>query len=103
MSLRITYYSAPALTAHPDSIHVEGDMGGAGCVGSVVAHDDDEDVRRVHGAVSMLPDEIVRWSLVSLSQLCAWMEIRGTALLSDGSSCRETVPTSQNAIADAKL
>ena len=66
MSLRITHYSAPALAAHPDrpTIHVEGDMGGAGWVGGVEAHDDD--VRRVHGAVSMLPDGSVRWSLVSL-------------------------------------
>ena len=38
-------------------------MGGAGWVGSVDVND--EDVRRVHGTVSMLPDGNVRWSIVS--------------------------------------
>ena len=65
-SLRITGYSAPALAAFPDrpTIHVEGEMGGAGWVGSIDVNDDD--VRHVHGSVSMLPDGSVRWSLVSL-------------------------------------
>ena len=69
MSLRITGYSAPSLSQlFPDrpTIHVEGEMGGGGWVGSFDGID--EDVRRVHGMVSMLPDGNVRWSTV---RICA--------------------------------
>ena len=38
-------------------------MGGAGWVGIIDVND--EDVRHVHGTVSMLPDGNVRWSIVS--------------------------------------
>ncbi|KAI0706694.1 hypothetical protein C8Q76DRAFT_629597, partial [Earliella scabrosa] len=65
MSFRISHYSASPLFAFPDrpTIHLAGDMGGVGRVGSVDVHDNN--VRRVHGAVSMLPDGSVRWSLMS--------------------------------------
>ncbi|KAI0689154.1 hypothetical protein C8T65DRAFT_746314 [Cerioporus squamosus] len=65
LSLKITGYSAPSLAAYPDrpTIHVKGEMGGAGWVGSVEA--DDDDIRHCHGTVSMLPDGSVRWSLTS--------------------------------------
>ena len=65
LSLRITGYSAPSLPhLFPDrpTIHVAGEMGGGGWVGSFDGAD--EDVRRVHGMVSMLPDGNVRWSTV---------------------------------------
>ena len=66
MFLRITGYSAPSL---PDlyhdrpTIHVEGEMGGAGWIGSVDVGNDN-DIRRVHGTVSMLASGEVRWSIV---------------------------------------
>ncbi|TBU27619.1 hypothetical protein BD311DRAFT_665050 [Dichomitus squalens] len=66
MSLRITGYSAPSLPhLYPDrpTIHVEGEMGGAGWVGSVDVGDND--IRRAYGTVSMLPDGEVRWSITS--------------------------------------
>ena len=65
MSLRITGYGPPAVTAYPDrpTILIAGEMGGAGWVGNVSGNS--EDVRRVHGSVSMLPDGSVRWSMVS--------------------------------------
>ncbi|RDX40069.1 hypothetical protein OH76DRAFT_1413201 [Lentinus brumalis] len=65
LSLQITGYSAPSIAAYPDrpTIHVKGEMGGAGWVGSVEANDDD--VRHCHGTVSMLPDGNVRWSITS--------------------------------------
>ncbi|KAI1787250.1 hypothetical protein LXA43DRAFT_926453 [Ganoderma leucocontextum] len=66
MSLRITGYSAPSLLQlFPDrpTIHVVGEMGGGGWVGSFDGAD--EDVRRVHGTVSMLSDGNVRWSTTS--------------------------------------
>lgn len=65
MSLTITSYSAPTLAAYPDrpTIHVKGEMGGAGWVGSIDANHND--VRQIRGTVSMLPDGSVRWSLVS--------------------------------------
>ena len=65
MSLRITGYGSPAVAAYPDrpTILIAGEMGGAGWVGNVSGNE--EDVRRVHGSVSMLPDGSVRWSMVS--------------------------------------
>ncbi|KAM5532007.1 hypothetical protein V8D89_014341 [Ganoderma adspersum] len=66
MFLRITGYSAPSLPhLFPDrpTIHIAGEMGGGGWVGSFDGAD--EDVRRVHGTVSMLPDGNVRWSTTS--------------------------------------
>ena len=66
MSLRITGYSAPSLPGlyhDRPTIHVEGEMGGAGWIGSAdIDHDDD--IRRVHGTVSMLASGEVRWSIV---------------------------------------
>ncbi|KAI0739991.1 hypothetical protein C8Q80DRAFT_1357624 [Daedaleopsis nitida] len=65
MSLKIISYSAPTLGAYPDrpTIHVKGEMGGGGWVGNIEAND--EDIRQIHGTVSMLPDGSVRWSLTS--------------------------------------
>ncbi|RPD53811.1 hypothetical protein L226DRAFT_516813 [Lentinus tigrinus ALCF2SS1-7] len=65
LSMQITGYSAPSVAAYPDrpTIHIKGEMGGAGWVGSVDVND--EDVRHCHGTVSMLPDGNVRWSVTS--------------------------------------
>lgn len=65
LSLRITGYSPSPIPAYADrpTIHVEGEMGGAGWDGNVDLAD--EDVRRVHGSVSMLADGSVRWCIVS--------------------------------------
>ncbi|KAI0325607.1 hypothetical protein GY45DRAFT_1330084 [Cubamyces sp. BRFM 1775] len=68
LSLRITGYSPSPLPQYADrpTIHVEGEMGGAGWRGDVVAGE--EDVRRVHGTVSMLKDGVVRWSITSMNE-----------------------------------
>ncbi|KAI0368215.1 hypothetical protein BV20DRAFT_948678, partial [Pilatotrama ljubarskyi] len=65
VSLRITGYSPCPIAKYADrpTIHVEGEMGGAGWQGNVPLTD--EDVRRVHGTVSMLADGNVRWSITS--------------------------------------
>ncbi len=65
ISLRITSYSPSSIPAYSDrpTIHVEGEMGGAGWEGNVSLAD--EDIRRVYGTVSMLADGSVRWSIVS--------------------------------------
>lgn len=65
VSLRITGYSPSPIPAYPNrpTIHVEGEMGGAGWEGDVNLAD--EDIRRVHGTVSVLADGSVRWSIVS--------------------------------------
>ncbi|KAI0357274.1 hypothetical protein OH77DRAFT_1399499 [Trametes cingulata] len=67
LSLRITGYSPSPLPQHAarPTIHVSGSMGGAGWQGSGNVPPADEDVRRVHGSVSMLADGCVRWSLTS--------------------------------------
>ncbi|KAH9896104.1 hypothetical protein C8Q73DRAFT_466138 [Cubamyces lactineus] len=64
LSLRITGYSPSPIARYADrpTIHVEGEMGGGNW------EDDEEDVRRVHGTVSMLEDGHVRWSIVRPSR-----------------------------------
>ena len=64
MSLRIVGYGPPSVCKYPDrpTLLVEGEIGGAAWVGAIIAGEDD--IRRVHGAVSMLPDGNVRWQLV---------------------------------------
>ena len=66
LSLRITGYSPSPLPQYADrpTIHVEGEMGGAGWQGDGAPGDLEEDVRRVHGTVGMLKDGRVRWSIV---------------------------------------
>ncbi|KAI8968635.1 hypothetical protein BD414DRAFT_504186 [Trametes punicea] len=66
LSLRITGYSPSPVADFADrpTIHVEGEMGGAWWQGDVDA--ETEDIRRVHGTVSMLPDGHVRWSITSM-------------------------------------
>ncbi|EIW53100.1 uncharacterized protein TRAVEDRAFT_53514 [Trametes versicolor FP-101664 SS1] len=68
LSLRITGYSPSPNPVYADrpTIHVEGEMGGAGWDGNVDLAD--EDVRRVHGSVSMLVDGSVRWCITSLNE-----------------------------------
>lgn len=64
VSLRITGYSPSPIPAYADrpTIHVEGEMGGVGWDGGIDIAD--EDIRRVHGTVSVLVDGSVRWSIV---------------------------------------
>ncbi|KAI0820849.1 hypothetical protein BC628DRAFT_1394472 [Trametes gibbosa] len=68
LSLHITGYSPAHVVKYADkpTIHVEGQMGGEYWKGNI--DDDDDDVRRVHGTVSMLADGSVRWSITSLNQ-----------------------------------
>lgn len=69
MRLRVVGYGAPAVAAYPDrpTIIVEGEMGGQDFEG----HPDDtpDDIRRVHGTVSMLSTGHVRWRLVGNQSL----------------------------------
>lgn len=64
VSLRITGYSPSPIPAYADrpTINVEGEMGGVGWDGNIDIAD--EDIRRVHGTVSVLADGSVRWSIV---------------------------------------
>ncbi|EIW53092.1 uncharacterized protein TRAVEDRAFT_135500 [Trametes versicolor FP-101664 SS1] len=68
VSLRITGYSPSPIPAYADrpTIHVEGEMGGVGWDGGIDIAD--EDIRRVHGTVSVLADGSVRWSITSLDE-----------------------------------
>ncbi|KAH9840610.1 uncharacterized protein C8Q71DRAFT_740270 [Rhodofomes roseus] len=65
LRLRIVGYDAPSVAAYPDrpTILVEGEMGGQ----SFEGYEDGtaDDIRRVHGAVSMLSTGHVRWNLTS--------------------------------------
>ena len=63
--LRVVGYGTPAVAAYPDrpTIVVEGEMGGQDFEGHTDATPDD--IRRVHGTVSMLSTGHVRWCLVS--------------------------------------
>ncbi|CDO69778.1 hypothetical protein BN946_scf184766.g23 [Trametes cinnabarina] len=55
--------------AERPAIHLEGEIGGAGWVEEAAAVGfDDQDVRRVHGTVSMLSDGSIRWSLTSMNE-----------------------------------
>ncbi|KAI0631873.1 hypothetical protein C8Q77DRAFT_169204 [Trametes polyzona] len=67
-SLRITGYSPSPIPKYADrpTIHVEGEMGGAEWEGSIDISN--EDIRRVHGTVSMLSDGSVRWSITSMDE-----------------------------------
>ncbi|KAI9056274.1 hypothetical protein FKP32DRAFT_1586153 [Trametes sanguinea] len=71
LSLRITGYSPSPLGEYADrpTIHVEGEIGGRDWLeAAALAGFEDQDVRRVHGTVSMLADGSVRWSLTSKDQ-----------------------------------
>lgn len=63
--LRVVGYDAPSVAAYPDrpTILVEGEMGGQEFEGQEDGTVDD--IRRLHGTVSMLPSGQVRWSLTS--------------------------------------
>ncbi|CDO69777.1 hypothetical protein BN946_scf184766.g22 [Trametes cinnabarina] len=71
LSLRITGYSPCPIPEFADrpTIHVEGEMGGAEWLQEAATMGlDDQDVRRVHGTVTMLIDGNVRWSITSMDE-----------------------------------
>ncbi|KZT66310.1 hypothetical protein DAEQUDRAFT_730429 [Daedalea quercina L-15889] len=65
LRLRVVGYDAPAVAAYPDrpTIKVEGEMGGQEFEGYEEGVKDD--LRRIHGTVSMLATGHVRWCLTS--------------------------------------
>ncbi|KAI0759544.1 hypothetical protein BD413DRAFT_596809 [Trametes elegans] len=68
LSLRITGYSPCPIAKYAErpTIHVEGEMGGAGWVGD--GEQGADDARKVYGTVSMLADGNVRWSITNLDE-----------------------------------
>ncbi|KZT03047.1 uncharacterized protein LAESUDRAFT_751817 [Laetiporus sulphureus 93-53] len=61
--LRVVGYGPPAVPEYPDrpTILIEGETGGADWEGH--DGDDDDDIRRIHGTVSMIADGNVRWAM----------------------------------------
>ncbi|PCH34618.1 hypothetical protein WOLCODRAFT_124744 [Wolfiporia cocos MD-104 SS10] len=68
LRLRVVGYDPPATSAFPDrpTLKIEGESGGPDWAGSPDGEGDD--VRRIHGSVSMLADGHVRWSLFTVSE-----------------------------------
>ena len=66
---RIVGYGPPAVAAYPDrpTIIIEGEMGGEEFEGQPDPTPDD--IRRVHGTVSMLSTGHVRWCIVGHNPL----------------------------------
>lgn len=67
-TIRIVGYDPPAVPAYPDrpTIRIEGEMGGAGWQGA--PDGTNEDVRWIHGTVSVVADGSIRWRIVSYGQ-----------------------------------